>query len=312
MLLYPGKKGIRIMNRILDLVSPQQLARIASLQILARQTVEGYFSGRHRSPQRGVSVEFKEHRPYVRGDELKDVDWKAFAKSDRLYIRQHEQETNLRCTLLIDRSGSMMYGGDRSRLESKDRYVQGLAASLAYLMLSQQDSVGAITFDHIVRANIPPRNRPSHLQAVLSALCSPIDGAETDLGAAISSMVPKLKRRGIVVLVSDCMGDLESLGRAVAQIRSQQHEVVCFRVLDPDEVDFPFHGNVQFQDLERQTDDVKLDPDMIRSTYLKRFDDHAAEIRELCQRNRVDLITIQTDQPLDHALHYYVSTRRQR
>ncbi|TWU45586.1 hypothetical protein Q31b_07610 [Novipirellula aureliae] len=298
------------MTRILDLVSPQQLARVASLQILARQTVEGYFSGRHRSPQKGVSVEFKEHRPYVRGDELKDVDWKAFAKSDRLSIRQHEQETNLRCTLLVDRSGSMMYGGSRSTQGNKDRYVQGLAASLAYLMLSQQDSVGVITFDHIVRANIPPRNRPSHLQAVLNALCRPIDGSETDLGAAISSIVPNLKRRGLVVLVSDAMGDLKKLGRVLAQIRAQQHEIVFFHILDPDEVDFPFHGHVQFQDLERQTDDIKLDPDLIRRGYLKRFDDHASELRELCTRNRIDLVTIQTDEPLDHALHHYVSNRR--
>ncbi len=151
--------------RILDLISPKDLSRVARLQMLARQVVEGFCSGRHRSPHKGFSVEFKEHRPYVRGDELRNIDWKVFGKSDRLYIREFEEETNLRCTLLVDRSGSMRYRGDRSGGLSKYDYAQQLSASLAYLMLGQQDGVGLITFDDEPRDQVPVRSRPSHLRS---------------------------------------------------------------------------------------------------------------------------------------------------
>ncbi|WP_146395064.1 DUF58 domain-containing protein [Planctomycetes bacterium CA13] len=297
--------------RILDLVSPQQLSRVAALQVLARQIVEGFCSGRHRSPQKGFSVEFKEHRPYVRGDELKNIDWKAYAKSDRLYIREYEEETNLRCVLLVDRSGSMQYRGDRSGGLSKDDYTQRLAASLAYLMLAQQDAVGAVTFDSIPRNIVTPRGRASHLRAVLAALVSPPEGIETDLGGAIRSVVPKLGRRGIVVLFSDAMGDLGSLSRSLAQIRSRHHEVVFFQILDPDEVDFPFSGRIQFHDLEETAEDQTVDANSLHAAYLDRFEQHASQLRDICRRNRVDLVTIQTGQPFDDALHQYVALRRQ-
>ena len=153
--------------RILDLVKPKQLSRVAQLQLLARGVVEGFCSGRHRSPHKGFSVEFKEHRPYVRGDELKKIDWKAFGKSDRLYIREFEEETNLRCTLLVDKSGSMAYGGKRGDGKTKYDYAVQLAASLTYLMLGQQDSVGLIMYDDEPREQVPLRSRPSHLQPVL-------------------------------------------------------------------------------------------------------------------------------------------------
>ncbi|TWU33381.1 DUF58 domain-containing protein [Novipirellula artificiosorum] len=296
--------------RILDLVSPKQLSRVASLQLLARGIVEGFCSGRHRSPHRGFSVEFKEHRPYVRGDELKNIDWKAFAKSDRLYIREHEEETNLRCTLLVDRSGSMLYRGDRGGGLSKDDYTQRLAASLAYLMLGQQDGVGVITFDSIPRNIVATRSRASHLKAVLAALVGTPEGIETDLGGALATVVPKMGRRGLVVILSDAMGDLESLGRSLAQIRSRKHEVVFFQVLDPDEVDFPFSGRIQFRDLEQTAEDQTVDAASIRSAYLDRLDTHLTQLRDLCRRNRVDLVPLRTDQSFDDALHQYVALRR--
>src|SRR6056297_1990570 len=178
--------------RILDLVTPQELSRVARLQILARQIVEGFCAGHHRSPHKGFSVEFKEHRSYVRGDELRNIDWKAFGKSDRLYIREFEEETNLRCTVLIDRSGSMLYGGQRAEGRTKDEYAQQLAASLAYLMLAQQDAVGLITFDNQPREQIPLRSRPSHLRALMTALAGKARGHETDLGGVLERIVPKL------------------------------------------------------------------------------------------------------------------------
>ena len=278
--------------------------------LLAKQIVEGFCSGRHRSPHKGFSVEFKEHRQYVPGDELKNIDWKAFAKSDRLYIREYEEETNLRCTLLVDRSGSMQYRGDRSNGLSKDDYTQRLAASLAYLMLGQQDSVGAITFDDSPREMVPTKSQPSHLRAVLHILAAAPSGVETDLGGALSTITPKLGRRGLVVLLSDAMGDLDSLSRSLAQIRSRHHEVVFFSILDPDEVDFPFKGRIQFRDLEQVAEEQTVDSLSIREAYLRKYAEHEAKLKEICRRNRVDLVMIQTDQPFDDALHQYVSCRR--
>lgn len=296
--------------RILDLVTPQSLSRVTRLQLLARQVVEGFCSGRHRSPHKGFSVEFKEHRPYVRGDELRNIDWKAFGKSDRLYIREFEEETNLRCTLLVDRSGSMRYVGDRSGGQSKYDYGQTLAASLAYLMLAQQDAVGVISFDDAPRAVVPTRSRPSHLRLIMSALAEPVTHHETDLGGVFQLIASKLGRRGLVVIVSDGMGDIESLARSLALFRSKQHEVLFFQVLDPDEVDFPFTGRVQFRDLENASNEHVVDAKSIRDAYVQRFLDHQAALKTICRRNRVDLFTVTTDRPYDDGLHEYLSMRR--
>lgn len=296
--------------RILDLISPKDLSRVAKLQLLARQVVEGFCSGRHRSPHKGFSVEFKEHRPYVRGDELRRIDWKVFAKSDRLYIREFEEETNLRCTLLVDCSGSMRYCGERSSGLTKYEYAQQLAASLAYLMLSQQDGVGVVTFDNKIRMQIPNRSRPSHLQAVLAALVE--DGAkrETDLGGVFHKIASTLSRRGLIVIVSDAMGDVDSIARSLAQFRTSNHEVLFFQILDPDEVDFPFSGRIQFRDLEHVSHEHTVDARSLRAAYLQRLEQHETALRDACRSNRVDLIPITTDRPFADALHEYLAMRR--
>ena len=239
--------------RILDLIQPKDLTRVAALQLLARQVVEGFCSGRHRSPHKGFSVEFKEHRQYVRGDELRNIDWKVFGKSDRLYIREFEEETNLRCTLLVDRSGSMRYGGDRSEGLTKYDYAQQISAALAYLMLGQQDAVGVVTFDDRPRDIVPLRSRPSHLSAIMTALAADVTKRETDLGGVFRKIAPKLGRRSLVVIVSDAMGDVASMSRAMAQFRASKHEVLFIQIMDPDEMDFPFTGRIQFRDLENQS-----------------------------------------------------------
>ncbi|MGB7329070.1 MAG: DUF58 domain-containing protein [Rubripirellula sp.] len=304
--------------RILDLVTPKALSRVARLQLLARQVVEGFCSGRHRSPHKGFSVEFKEHRPYVRGDELRNIDWKVFAKSDRLYIREFEEETNLRCTLLVDRSGSMRYGGDRggkgvaagSESMTKYDYAQQLAASLAYLLLAQQDAVGCITFDDQPRDIIPTRSRPSHLRAVMTALASDATKRETDLGGVFQKVASKLGRRGLAIIISDGMGDVASISRALTQFRSKNHEVLFFQILDPDEMDFPFTGRVQFRDLENESNEHVVDSRSVRDIYLQRLADHQSELQSACRRNRVDYFPVTTDQPFDDALHEYFALRR--
>ena len=296
--------------RILDLVKPKDLARVSKLQLLARQVVEGFCSGRHRSPHKGFSVEFKEHRTYVRGDELRNIDWKAFGKSDRLYIREYEEETNLRCTLLVDRSGSMQYSGERSEGRTKYEYAQQLAASLAYLMLGQQDGVGLVTFDDEPREWLPSRSRPSHLRAVLQAIAENGTKRETDLGGVFQRIAPQLSRRGLLVILSDGMGDVDSLAKAFALFRSARHEILFFQVLDPDEIDFPFSGRIQFRDLESSQNEQMVDANSIRDAYLRRYEEYQNKLRDICRKQRVDLVQMTTDRPFADALHEYLSVRR--
>lgn len=297
--------------RILDFIKPKELSRVARLQLLAREIVEGYCSGRHRSPHKGFSVEFKEHRQYVHGDELKNIDWKVYGKSDRLYIRQYEEETNLRCTLLVDQSGSMAYAGNES-LDglTKHEYAVRLSAALAYLMLGQQDPVGLITFDNQPRTQVPMRSRPSHLQPMLEALTKDKATRETDLGTVFRQIAPKLGRRGWVVIVSDSMGDTESISKALAQFRAMKNEILFLQVLDPDEVQFPFSGRIQFEDLENAIEEQTLDAAAIRDAYQQSLTEHNDSLRDACRRSRVDLVQVTTDQPFVDVIHEYVAARR--
>jgi len=296
--------------RILDLLSPSQLSRVARLQILARQVVEGYCSGRHRSPHKGFSVEFKEHRQYVRGDELRNIDWKVYGKSDRLFIREFEEETNLRCTLVVDRSGSMQYAGERSGGVSKYQYAQQLAASLAYLVLGQQDAVGLVTFDDQLRDQIPARSRPNHLKSLLAGLVADGSRRETDLGGVFHRVAAKVGRRGLVIIISDAMGDLYSLTRALAEFRSSHNEVLFFQIMDPDETDFPFTGRVQFRDLENPQHEQTVDAAVLKKSYLAKLAEHESGLRDACRRHRVDLVSLTTDRPLTDALGEYLAMRR--
>lgn len=296
--------------RVLDLLSPAELGRVSKLQVLAREVVEGFCAGRHRSPHKGFSVEFREHRQYVAGDELKNIDWKVFGKSDRLYIREFEEETNLRCMLLVDRSGSMAYAGTRSGGLSKYEYAVRLAASLGYLMLSQQDAVGLVTFDNRPRDHVPPRSRPSHLRTMLSMLSHDVSKRETDLGAVFHRLAAKLHRRGLLIILSDAFGDVDSIGRALAHFRAAHHELIFFQILDPDELDFPFSGRVQFRDLERPGHQETVDARSLRRAYLRRLEDHQRALQSACRKHRVDLVRMTTDRPLAEALHEYLAFRR--
>ncbi len=296
--------------RIHDLLSPKDLSRVAKLQLLARQVVEGFCSGKHRSPHKGFSVEFKEHRQYVRGDEIRSIDWKVFGKSDRLYIREYEEETNLRCTLLVDRSGSMRYRGDRSRGLSKYDYAQQLAASLAYLMFGQQDAVGLVTFDDEPRDRLPVRARPSHLRALMTALAAEATHRETDLGGVFSKIAPALGRRSLVIIISDSMGDVPSIARSLSQFRSSRHEILFFQILDPDEIDFPFSGRIQFRDLENVSNEHTVDARSLRDAYLDRLQEHETALRDACRKHKVDLVPLTTDRPFSDALHEYLAMRR--
>jgi len=288
---------------------PQELSRVSQLQWLARGVVDGLSGGMHRSRHIGSSVDFKEHRPYVHGDEIRSIDWKVYGKTDRLYIRQYEDETNLRATLLVDQSNSMRYSGSRSNGLSKHEYAVRLAACLAYLFATQQDAVGVVTFDTRIRIQVPARVRAGHLRSLMESLASSECRGETDLGTTFQEVLSICRRRGLVILLSDCFGDVESIVQNFGVLRSNHQEVVIFQILDDDEVDFPFQNRTMFRSLERSDQQVLLDPASLRSTYLRNFERFEEALRSGCQRHCIDLIPVRTSESFSEVVASYVTRR---
>jgi len=272
--------------------------------------VEGFCSGLHRSPHKGFSVEFKEHRPYVQGDEIRTIDWKVFGKTDRLYIREYEEETNLRCTILLDSSGSMGYLGSRANGVSKHEYALRTTACLAYLMLQQQDSVGLVTFDKRIRRHIPPRSKATHLRAIIEELARSTPEFETELGEVFHELVPKIHRRGLLIIISDCFGDVDEMIKALAHFRHAKHEIIIFQIWDPDELDFPFRQWTRFQSLESSSHRRLVDPAQLRRAYLDNLQQFREQLTAGCYRHRIDLVPMTTDQPYADALASYLAMRR--
>lgn len=291
------------------LLTPQDRDAVARLQLLARGVVEGITVGRHRSPHKGASVEFKEHRQYVKGDEIRSIDWKLFGKTDRLYIRQYEDETNLRAMILLDQSGSMGYCGSRASGVSKHLFATRLAACLATLLISQQDSVGLCTFDTAIRELIPARGKVNHLLAISECLVRSQTGSETQLGSVLQQVAEKLKRRGMLILISDCFDDVESLMKSLAYFRHSGNEVVLFQVWDRDELDFPFGQRTQFRSLELASHQRLVDPSSIRNEYLKRVAEFRQTLTERTAKERIDLIHCTTDQSYSDLLTTYIARR---
>ncbi|MEZ5944981.1 MAG: DUF58 domain-containing protein [Planctomycetaceae bacterium] len=298
------------MARVSDVLTSQDIGKFANLQVLARQVVEGFCAGLHRSPHKGFSVEFKEHRSYVPGDDIRTIDWKLFGKTDRLFIREYEEETNLRCTILLDSSGSMAYTGSRSNGVSKHDYAVRLSAALAYLMLNQQDSVGLVTFNDTVQKYIPPRARPRHLRAIVNELQQQKPEKETELGDVFHQMVAKIQRRGLLLIISDLFGDVDQLMKSLAHFRHANHEIIVFQIWDPDELDFPFRQWTQFASLEASTNRHLVDPAQIRRAYLEKLAAFRDQLAKGCNRHRISLVPMTTDQPYAEALAAYLALRR--
>ena len=297
------------MPKVTEFLTPDDLAKLASHQMLARKVVEGFCSGMHRSPHKGFSVEFKQHRQYVPGDEIRHLDWKVYGKTDRFYIREYEEETNLRCNILLDASGSMAYQGQEA-LHTKLGYASRLAACLAYLMIQQVDSAGLITFDTRVRKQIPPRSRPAHLQQMIDELASIEPGGETELGDDFRELVPKLKRRGMVIIISDCFGDVAGLLKSLAQLSQARHEILVFQIWDKEELDFPFRQWTRFDCLEIASNRHMVDPAHLRASYLENLERYREELKQGCYRHRIDLVPLTTDQPYADALAYFLAKRK--
>ena len=289
-------------------VDSDTILRIESLELRTRIIVEGFLSGLHRSPYHGFSVEFSEYRPYTPGDDLRYLDWKLLARTDRRYVKRFEDETNVRCHLLVDLSRSMAFGAER---RPKVEHAVTLAATLARFLSIQRDAVGLITFDEDVVDYIPARHRPGHLQRLLVALERATSGTHTGLVHSLERAAGLVTKRGIVVIVSDVLTPLEGMDVALGQLRARGHEVILFRVLDPAEVEFPFDRASTFEDLETGRR-FYVDPDLARADYRQRFAAHAQGLVELCNDHGVDLIRWTTDRPLVDALFEYLQARERR
>ncbi len=290
-------------RRFLD---PGVISRLSTMELKARLVVEGFIAGLHRGPYRGFSVEFAEHRAYMPGDPMKHVDWKVYAKSDRFFVKQFEEETNLRAYIVLDASASMGYAsGDISKLE----YGSMLAASLMYLMLKQQDSVGLLAFDTQIRKFIPPRSTRSHLHLLLKELGRQQAGARTDVGVALHQLAERIQRRGLIILISDLQDDPERVISGLRHFRHRKHEVLVFHILDPSEVAFPFEGEVVLRDLETR-EEIHTEPWRVRDRYQGAMREWLLEYRNRCRESAIDYVPAETRTPFDALLFGYLQKRK--
>ena len=284
---------------------PEAVARISRLEILARNVVEGFLSGLHRSPYFGQSVEFAQHREYAPGDDIRRIDWKDWSKTDRYYIKQYEEETNLRTTLLVDLSESMLFGSGKL---TKYEYACQIAASLAYLLLRQQDSVGMTTFDSEIRARVPASSKQNHLHAILSTLDLEHPSKKTDLQRLLAQVADEQTRRGLIVVISDLFVDRTSLFKGLKLLRTRGHDVMVMHVMDDQELDFNYAGTTKFEGME-ESGDLICDPRSLRDGYIAAVKAFVDDLHRNCARQMIDFQTIRTSQHLDAALAYYVTHR---
>ncbi len=276
-----------------------------NMQLRARLVVEGFIAGLHKSPYHGFSVEFAEHRPYFPGDPLKNVDWRVYGKTDKFFVKQFEEETNLKAYILLDVSGSMGYASNGI---SKLVYGSYLAAALTYLLLKQRDAVGLITFDRGLKDYIAPRSIQGYLSRILSVLEKLTPGGETDIAPTLHLMAERIKRRGLVIVISDLLDDEEGIIGGLKHFRHDGHEALVFHLLDPQEKAFAFGGNVRFKDMETG-EKIPASPEHLRDDYRLEFKRYLNFIESGCRDHRIDYALFDTDEPFDTALSKYLNKR---
>jgi uncharacterized protein (DUF58 family) len=286
------------------------LDRIKRLDVRARLVVEGFITGQHRSPYHGFAVEFATHREYAPGDDIRHIDWKVWSKTDRLYIKEYEEETNLKCTILLDCSKSMRYGGINPGDGgwSKFDYAATGAASLAYLLQQQQDAVGLVTFNTKVQRNLPASSHPNHLKLMLHELQETQADDKTDVAQVFPELARQIRRRGMVVLFSDLFLDIPTLAESLKQFRLRRHEVIVFHVMHDDELTFPFQENTLFRGLEMPVQ-LHTEPRALRRSYLEAVEKFQEEVRKTCATTGVDYVLMNTKEPLDAVLGSYLTFR---
>ncbi len=315
------RQGSSDPSRYLD---PKVLAKISRLELKARLIVEGFISGLHRSPYHGFSIEFAEHREYVPGDDIRHIDWKVYGRSDRFYIKQYEEETNLKAYILLDASESMGYpfddggksknpaGGssapDRRGRISKYEYGTYVAASLAYLILRQQDAVGVALFDDEVRHFLNPRSNLNQLPTLCDTIEKGALRGKTSVGAIMNEMADRVKKRGLFLVISDLLDSLESVQKGLKRLRYRGHEVLVLHVLDGEELSFPFQRMTLFEGLEGLPDLV-ADPRALRRGYLAELEQYLESVRKTCRENLIDYVLLNTEEKLHVALSSYLAKR---
>ncbi len=294
-----GRRGYRFLE-------PSALARVKNLTVVAHGVVEGFITGLHSSPYKGFSVEFAEHRKYTTGDNPRHLDWRILGRTDRLYIKQYEEETNLRAQILLDVSGSMAFGSGNG--PNKLAYASYLTAVLAYLMTRQQDAVGLTTFDTKVRLDMPPASSPRHFDEMMKRLEAVKPGKPTNLGPTLNRLADRFKRRSLIILISDLFDDIDAIARALHHFRHKRHELIVFHVLDHAELEFPYTETASFLDLE-SGERLQVDPSYVREEYKRRMSEFLEQCRKACADCQVDYVAVDTSEPYDLLLAHYLQKR---
>ncbi|MCK4657755.1 MAG: DUF58 domain-containing protein [candidate division Zixibacteria bacterium] len=289
-------------------LKPEVVSRLKGMELKARLVVEGFITGLHKSPYHGFSVEFAEHRQYMPGDSIRNIDWKVYAKSDRFYIKEFEEETNLKAYILIDTSASMGYVSDEKRRINKLEYCSYLAASLTFLMLKQRDSVGMVGFDERIHTYIPPKSAASHLHVLLKQMDNLAPSEKTNISDTLHQMAERIKRRGLIIIMSDLFDDPHRILAGLKHFRHKKHEIIVFHVLDPRERDFSFPTEAIFEDLETGERIVTL-PWQIKKDYQKELSSVFDNFSRECRMSNIDYHLIDTSIPYDHALLAYLNKR---
>ncbi len=293
------------MSEVPRFIDPKTLSRLSGMELRARAVVEGFIAGLHKSPYRGFSVEFAEYREYTPGDDIRHIDWKVMARSDRYYVKEFEEETNLQSFVLLDRSASMGYA---SKGISKLDYGSYLAASLSYFISKQHDGIGFISFDQDVVDFLPAHSKPAHVHNILTQLEQITPGKETDLGKPLHEMADMINRRGLIIIISDLIDEPERTMDALQHFRFKGHDVIVFQIIDPDELDFPFTDTVKFKDSETG-EELTVVPTLFKQQYHETIQAFLEENRQGCMKLQADYVLLNTGIPLDMALFTYVAKR---
>ena len=289
-------------------IDPKVLAKIGNLQLVAKTVVEGFLAGLHRSPYHGFSLDFAEYREYSPGDDIRRVDWLVYGRTDRFYVKKYEGDTNTQLYILLDVSKSMGFSSvDLTKLD----YARYLAASLAYLALRQKDATGMVSFDSDVIDHTPPRSRRGHFLTLLSQLHHLQLGTTTDISGAMEKLAHLIRKRAMVVLISDFYQETEKISKALRFFHHRGNDVVMFHLLDPAELELPFGEMTTLEDMETE-EYLPYVPEQSRSSYLELLREHLETLRKECRNIYVDYELVRTDQPLDWALHRYLSLREKR
>jgi uncharacterized protein (DUF58 family) len=291
-------------------LDPDTLARITRLELRAQLVVEGFISGLHRSPYHGYSIEFAAHREYVPGDDTRHIDWRLYARGDRLYVKQYEEDTNLRTHVLLDCSSSMGYP-DQPRADrlNKFQYAATLAASLIYLLMNQQDACGLTLFDQHIRDRIPPTSSASQLRAMIGIIENQQPADDTDTVKLLAEMAELARQRSLIVLISDLLTDPERVQDRLEQLRHNGHDVIVLHVLDHDELTFPFDENTQFMGMESPQADVLVDPQSLKDSYLELVQAFIRQTRANCLNQRIDYKLLSTKDPVGAGLASFLAAR---